>query len=360
MQRRKFLKGAGLVAASAGLAAPVIAQTPTVKWRMATSWPKSLDTLYGSAAAMCERIAQITDGKFQVQVFAGGEIVPPLQVFDAAANNTVECCHTLTSYFIGKNTAYAFDGGLPFGLNARQQASWLYYGGGMELLRNLFGKAGLVPVPVGNVGVQMGGWFRKEINSVDDLKGLKFRIGGLGGMVFSKLGVIPQQIAATDIYSALERGTIDAAEWIGPHDDEKFGFFKVAKYYYTPGWWEGSAQITSLVNKGAWEGLPKEFRIAYETAANEQMTMMLANYDAKNPAALRRLIASGTEIRAFPAEVMNACFKASQETFDELSSKNPDFKAIYEPWTKFANDSNAWFRLAEYRLDSARFVAPSR
>ena len=208
MERRKFLKGAGLVAASAGLAAPAIAQTPSVKWRMATSWPKSLDTLYGSAAAMCERISQITDGKFQIQVFAGGEIVPPLQVFDAAANNTVECSHTLTSYFIGKNTAYAFDGGLPFGLNARQQASWLYYGGGMELLRTLFGKAGLVQVPVGNVGVQMGGWFRKEINSVEDLKGLKFRIGGLGGTVFSKLGVIPQQIAAADIYSSLERAPL--------------------------------------------------------------------------------------------------------------------------------------------------------
>jgi TRAP-type mannitol/chloroaromatic compound transport system substrate-binding protein len=357
MQRRKFLKGAGIVAASAGLAAPAIAQTPTVKWRMAASWPKSLDTLYGSAAAMCERISQLTDGKFQVQLFAGGEIVPALQVFDATANNTVECCHTLTSYFVGKNTAYAFDAGVPFGLNARQQASWLYYGGGLDMLRNLFGKANLVPVPVGNVGVQMGGWFRKEINNVEDLKGLKFRIGGLGGQVFSKLGVVPQQIAASDIYSALERGTIDAAEWIGPHDDEKFGFFKVAKYYYTPGWWEGSAQISSLVNKGAWEALPKAFRTAFEVAADEQMTMMLANYDAKNPQALRRLIANGTQVRAFPQDVMEAAYKASLATFADLAEKNPDFKAIYEPWSKFAAESNAWFRLAEYRLDSARFAA---
>ena len=218
---------------------------------------------------------------FRSQVFAGGEIVPPLQVFDATASNTVECCHTLTSYFIGKNPAYAFDGGLPFGLNTRQQAAWLYYGGGLDKLRELFGKVGLVPVPVGNVGVQMGGWFRKEINTLDDLKGLKFRIGGIGGMVFSKLGVVPQQISAADIYTALERGSIDAAEWIGPHDDEKLGFYKVAKFYYTPGWWEGSAQITSLVNKSAWDALPKEFRAAFEVAANEQMTMMIANYDAE-------------------------------------------------------------------------------
>ena len=357
MQRRKFLKGAALAAATAGVASPAIAQTPTVKWRMATSWPKSLDTLYGSAAAMCERIAQITDGKFQIQVFAGGEIVPPLQVFDAAASNNVECCHTLTSYYIGKNSAYAFDGGLPFGLNTRQQASWLYYGGGLDLLRTLFGKAGLVPVPVGNVGVQMGGWFRREINTLDDLKGLKFRIGGLGGVVFSKLGVVPQQISGGEIYSALERGTIDAAEWIGPYDDEKLGFYKVAKLYYTPGWWEGSAQITSLVNKGAWEGLPKEYRAAFEVAANEQMTMMIANYDAKNPQALKRLSAEGVQIKAFPRPVMEACYKASLETFDDLSSKNPDFKTIYESWSKFATDANTWFRVAEYVLDTARFTS---
>ena len=261
MKRRTFLTGASVAAVSASVAAPAIAQAPTVKWRMVTSWPKSLDALYGSAAAMCDRIAQITDNRFQVAPFAGGEIVPPLQVFDAAANNTAECCHTLTSYFIGKNTAYAFDAGLPFGLNTRQQAAWLYDGGGLELLRDLFGKANLVPFPVGNVGVQMGGWFRKEITSVEDLKGLKFRIGGLGGTVFAKLGVVPQQIGAADIYPALERGTIDAAEWIGPYDDEKLGFHKVAKFYYTPGWWEGSAQITSLVNKDAWQGLPQQFKV---------------------------------------------------------------------------------------------------
>jgi TRAP-type mannitol/chloroaromatic compound transport system substrate-binding protein len=356
MQRRSFLKGATVGVAGAALAAPAIAQTAPVKWRMATSWPKSLDALYGSGAAMCERIAQLTDGKFQIVPFAGGEIVPPLQVFDAAANNTVECCHTLTSYFIGKNTAYAFDGGLPFGLNTRQQAAWLYSGGGLELLREVFAKANLVNVPVGNVGVQMGGWFRKEINTVDDLKGLKFRIGGLGGTVYSKLGVVPQQIGAADIYAALERGTIDAAEWIGPYDDERLGFHKVAKLYYTPGWWEGSAQITSLVNKGAWEGLPKEFRIAFETAATEQMTLMVAKYDAKNPEALKRLIAQGVQVKALPRAVMDACYKATQETLDDLASKNEDFRKLYEPWKKFADDSNAWFRVAEYTLDSARFT----
>jgi TRAP-type mannitol/chloroaromatic compound transport system substrate-binding protein len=356
MQRRSFLKGAGLATMGAAVASPAIAQTPDVKWRMAASWPKSLDALYGSAAVLCERVGQLTDGKFQIQLFAGGEIVPPLQVFDATANNTVECCHTLSSYYFGKNSAYAFDGGLPFGLNTRQQAAWMYYGGGLELLREVFGKAGLVNVPVGNVGVQMGGWFRKEITNLDDLKGLKFRVGGLGGAVFAKLGVVPQQIPASEIYTALERGTIDAAEWIGPYDDEKLGLYKVAKFYYTPGWWEGSAQITSLVNKGAWEGLPASYRLAFDTAAREQMTMMVANYDAKNPEAMKRLIAAGTVLKSFPRAVMEATYKASLQTFDELSAKNPDFKKIYEPWKKFNDDSNAWFRVAEYALDTARFT----
>jgi TRAP-type mannitol/chloroaromatic compound transport system substrate-binding protein len=355
MKRRSFLRGAGLAAMSATIASPAIAQVPQVKWRMALSWPKSLDLLYGSASAMCERISQLTDGKFQVQPFAGGEIVPPLQVFDAAANNTVQCSHTLSSYFFGKNTAYSFDSGLPFGLNTRQQAAWMYFGGGLELTRELFAKAGLVNVPVGNVGVQMGGWFRKDINGLDDLKGLKFRIGGLGGVVFAKLGVVPQQIPASEIYPALERGSIDAAEWVGPYDDEKLGLYKVAKNYYTPGWWEGSAQLTSLVNKDAWDALPAPYRVAYETAAKEQVLLMVASYDAKNPDAMKRLIAAGAQLKVFPRAVLEACYKTSLETFDDLSSKNPDFKKIYDAWRRFNDDSNSWFHVAEYTLDTARF-----
>jgi TRAP-type mannitol/chloroaromatic compound transport system substrate-binding protein len=205
-------------------------------------------------------------------------------------------------------------------------------------------------------GAQMGGFFRKEINSLDDLKGLKFRVGGLGGVVFAKLGVVPQQIAASDIYPALERGTIDAAEWVGPYDDEKLGLHKVAKFYYTPGWWEGSAQLTTMVNKEAWEALPATFKVMYETAATEQNLRMMAHYDAKNPDALKRLIASGTQLKAFPRPVLEDCYKSSMETFDDLSSKNPDFKSLYDSWRKFADDSNAWFCVAEYSLDAARYT----
>jgi TRAP-type mannitol/chloroaromatic compound transport system substrate-binding protein len=360
MERRQFLMNAatGLVAGTAAgsLAAPAIAQAPAVRWRYVTSWPKSLDTVHGSAELLAKRVAQLTDNKFEIRVFASGEIVPALQVFDAVQNNTVECGHTLTSFYIGKNPAFAFDAGVAFGMNTRQQNAWLYYGGGLDLMRELFKRDNILPIPCGNVGVQMGGWFRKEIKTVEDLSGLKFRIGGLGGRILTKLGIVPQQIAASDIYSALEKGTIDGAEWIGPYDDEKLGFHRVAKYYYYPGWWEGSAMITTLVNLKAWEGLPQGYRDAFETACAEQNVLMVAKYDALNPAALRRLVAGGVQLRGFPRPVMEASFKATNETYAELSQANADFKRIYESWKKFLDESNAWFRVAENTLDNFRYA----
>jgi TRAP-type mannitol/chloroaromatic compound transport system substrate-binding protein len=360
MERRTFLKRAAIGAAAATISAPAVAQSQdVVRWRMATSWPKSLDTVYGSADEMCKRIGELTGGKFKVQCFAAGEVVPGLGVFDAVSNKTIECGHTLTAFYFGKDPVYAFDSGVAFGANARQQAAWLYYGGGLELLREIFLKQNLVNLPCGNVGVQMGGWYRKEINAVEDLKGLRMRIGGLGGVVLSRLGAVPTQIATGDIYPALERGTIDAAEWIGPYDDEKLGFYKVAKYYYTPGWWEGSAMITSLVNANAWEDLPAAYKEAFVAAANEQNLLMTAKYDAKNPDALKRLIAAGTQLRAFPQPVIEACHKATVDTFEDLAAKSADFKKVYAHWKAFMNTSNQWFRVAEYRLDAFRYNAPA-
>lgn len=358
MKRRKFLSTAAIGVAGAGLAAPAIAQTAApVRWRMTTSWPKSMDTLQGACEAIGRRVGELTGGEFEIRVFAGGEIVPPGQVLDAVQNATVECGHTLSSFYIGKRVAYAFDAGLPFGLNMRQQNAWWYYGGGGELIRALFAKDGVVPVPAGNVGVQMGGFYRKEIKTVDDLKGLKFRIGGFGGMILQKLGVVAQQIPAGDIYPSLEKGTIDAAEWIGPYDDEKLGLQKVAKYYYTPGWWEGSAQVTMLINAEKWKALPQRYRDAFEAACAEQMTLMIAKYDAKNPDALRSLIGQGVHLRRFPKPVLDACYKASFETFDELAQKDADFRKIYDQWRKFLVESNAWFQVAEAALDNYRYIA---
>src|SRR5438067_12534546 len=249
MQRRSFLKKAAAGVAAGTLAAPAIAQSQaTVNWRMAASWPKSLDTLYGGAELICKRVAAATGGKFNIKVFAAGEIVGGLQVLDAVQNGTVECGHTATYYYFGKDPTFAFSCAIPFGLNARQQNAWMYHGGGLELMREFFKEYNVYNIPAGNTGAQMGGFFRKELKTVADMKGLKMRIGGSAGVVMQKLGLVPQQIAGGDIYPALEKGTIDAAEWVGPYDDEKLGLYKVAKYYYYPGWWEGGPELDLFVN----------------------------------------------------------------------------------------------------------------
>jgi len=360
MQRRRFLTKAAM-AAGAGLATtglPAVAQgTPSVRWRMSTGWPKSLDAMYGSADELCRRVSELTDGKFEIRPFPGGELVPYAQNMEAVGNGTIECNHVLSTAYIGTNTAVAFDTGLSFGLNARQHNAWVNYGGGMKLLREMYAQYNIVNFVCGNVGVQMGGWFRKEIKSVADLQGLKMRIGGIGGMVLTKLGAIPQQIPPGDIYPSLEKGTIDAAEWIGPYDDERLGLNKVAPYYYSPGWFEGSASITTMVNSKAWEALPASFKAAFECACNEQTMKMLANYDAKNPAALRKLVAGGAKLGYFPKDVMEAAYKASQELWTELSDKNPAFAKIYPEWKKFQQAEASWFRVAESALDNFTFNA---
>ena len=240
MKRRKFLTAMGAGAVAAAVAKPAIAQSmPELKWRLTASWPKALDTLYGACTTFAKYISDATDGKFQIQTFAAGEIVPGLQVLDAVQNGTVEMGHTATYYYIGKDPTWALFCAFPFGLNARQQNAWYYDGDGQKLIDEFGAKYNCKCLLAGNTGTQMGGWFRKEISTVADLKGLKFRIGGWAGKTMAKLGAIPQQIAGGDIYPALEKGTIDAAEWVGPYDDEKLGFYKVAKYYYYPGWWEG-------------------------------------------------------------------------------------------------------------------------
>ncbi len=358
MKRRSFLTSAGVGVAASTLAAPAIAQTqPEIHWRLASSFPKSLDTIYGAADTIAARVAAATDGKFQIRPFAAGEIVPGLQVLDAVQNGTVECGHTASYYYVGKDPTFTFDATVPFGLNARQQNAWIYNGGGMPLLREFFDGYGVVNFPAGNTGVQMGGWFRKEIKTVEDLKGLKFRIGGFAGQVLAKLGVVPQQIAGGDIYPSLEKGTIDAAEWIGPYDDEKLGFNKVAKYYYYPGWWEGGLNVSLLVNKQQWEQLPKQYKAVLEAACFEANLTMNAKYDAENPAALKRLVGGGAQLRPFPREVMEACYKAATELYEETAKSNPKFAKIYEQWKKFRDDEYLWFRVAENSFDNFAFTA---
>ena len=352
-KRREFMTRAAIGAAATAVSAPAIAQSqPQIRWRMASSFPKSLDTLFGSAEQIAGRVSRLTEGRFEIRVFAGGEIVPPLQVLDAVQNGTVECGQSASYYYVGKNPALAFDTALPFGMNARQQNAWMYHGGGLQLMRELFSQYNIVSFPGGNTGTQMAGWYRKEIKSVADLKGLKMRVAGLAGQILAKLGVVPQQIGGADIYPALEKGTIDAAEWVGPYDDEKLGFHKVARYYYYPGWWEGSAQLSIYVNAKQWASLPKPYQEALEVACTEANVGMLARYDAKNTEALRRLVGAGAQLRAFPRPVMEACYKVAQELYAEFSAKNADFKKIYTAWSRFRDDQYLWFRVAENTFDN--------
>ena len=357
MQRRKFLTTAGVSLAAGAAAIPALTRSqtatlPTIKWRLASSFPKSLDTIFGAAEVISKRVAAATGGKFQIQVFAAGEIVPAFSTVDAVQNGTVECTHTAPYYFFGKDPTFAFACAIPFGMNARQQNAWMYHGGGLALMRDFFKDYNIINFPAGNTGAQMGGWFRKEIKTVADLKGLKFRVGGFAGRVLTKLGVVPQQIAGGDIYPALEKGTIDAAEWVGPYDDEKLGFFKVAKYYYYPGWWEGGPELDLFVNMKQWEALPPEYKSILETACAEANIDMLAKYDALNPAALKRLAGNGVQLRPFNKDILNACYKAAHEVYAEESAKNPKFKKVYDAWKVFRDDQILWFRVAEQNFDS--------
>jgi TRAP-type mannitol/chloroaromatic compound transport system substrate-binding protein len=356
MERRKFLKTAALGAAGGAVAAPAIAQSlPAIQWRLAASWPKSLDTLYGTAELIARRVGELTDGKFQIRPFAAGEIVPALQVLDAVQAGTIECGHTATYYYYGKDPTFSLGTSIGFGGNVRQNYSWWFFGGGREAMAPLFSEYGCVAMAAGSTGCQMGGWFRKEIKTVKDLEGLKFRIGGMAGLVMAKLGVVPQMIGGPDIYPALEKGTIDGAEWVGPYDDEKLGFNKVAKFYYYPGWWEAGPISMLLVNEKQYNSLPKPYQAALQAASAEACSWMTAKYDAQNPAALRRLVASGTRLKPYPKSVMEACEKAAYELYDELQAKSEHWKRIYPAWKKFRDEQFLWFRVAEMSYDGYAF-----
>ncbi|MFL6621376.1 MAG: TRAP transporter substrate-binding protein [Sulfurifustis sp.] len=357
MDRRSFIAKASVgVVAGQAIAQQTLAadvdKLPNVRWRLSSSYPKSLDTIYAASEVIAKRVDELTGGKFQIRVFAGGEIVPGLQVLDAVQNGTVECGYSASYYYVGKDPTFAFGTAIPFGFNCRQFNAWWIHGGGNEMLNDFYKGYNVHAILAGNTGAQMGGWYRKEIKTAADLQGLKFRIGGFAGKVLLKLGVVPQQLAGSDIYPALERGTLDAAEWVGPYDDEKLGFHKVAKYYYYPGWWEGGAALHLFVNRKQWESLPAEYKAALEVACEYANTWMVSKYDAQNPAALRRLVASGTQLRAFPKAVMEACYKASVELYKETSATNAAFKKVYDAVEKFRKDQTLWFRVCENTYDN--------
>ncbi len=358
MNRRALMGG---VAAAPALAMPALAQAmPEVRWRLPSSFPKNLDILYGGSEVFARRVAQLTDNKFQIRAFGAGEIVPALQVLDAVQGGTVEIGQTALYYYIGKDPSFAFFTAVPFGLNARQMTAWLRQGGGADLANELLADYGIHGIPFGETGAQMGGWFRNEIRSMADISGLKFRIAGIAGNVFQKMGAVPTQIGAADIYPALERGTLDAAEFVGPYDDEKLGFARVARNYYAPGFWEASARGYLTINKRAWEALPQLYRHAIECAAMEATFDMSARYDDANPQALRRLIAQGAQLRTWPREVMQAAWRATHELYEEMGAQNPRFKRIWESYRRYRDDQYQWFRVAENSFENFAYVAAAQ
>ena len=371
MDRRDFTKKAALGALGASALAgcggssnepaseaPNVQTQPTVRWRLASSFTRSLDTIYGAAEVLAERLRAMTNDKFQIRAYPAGEMVPAFEVLGAVQQGTIQMGHSASYYFIGKNPALAFDACVPFGLTARQYNAWIYYGGGMELMREVFADFNIVNLPGGNTGMQMGGWFRDPVGSLSDMQGLKMRIPGLGGRVMDAMGVNVQVLPGGEIYPSLERGAIDAAEWVGPYDDEKLGFHDVATYYYYPGWWEPGPALTFYVNQRAWDELPSTYQEALKSAAAEANVRMLARYDQKNPAALERLLEGGTQMQRFPTGVMERAQEITRQLLEDEAAQDPTYRKVYASYRTFREDAYRWFGGPESAYADFAFPRP--
>ncbi len=368
MRRRKLITSSAITLGSALGAGLLSACTirkedtqkivglPNIRWRMATSWPISLDTIYGGAETISKKVFALTGGKFEIKTYAAGEIVPGLEVLDAVQAGSVECGHTASYYYKGKNPSFSFGTSVPFGLTAQQQNAWLYEAGGLELINEAFSDFGVISFPAGNTGAQMGGWFKQKLNGLESLQGLKMRIPGLGGEVMAQLGVNVQVLPGGEVFLALDRGAIDAAEWTGPYDDEKLGFARAASFYYYPGWWEPGPTLSALVNKKAWEKLPIEYKEIFNTACYEANLTMLSRYEKLNGYALQRLVQNGTELVPYDMKILKAAQDASFQLYEDISSKNPRFRSLFRKWEKFRNQISSWNKVNEFSLSQFTYT----
>ena len=350
MLSRSAIGGAGTAAL---LATPAIAQTnPAIRWRMTSAFTRTLDLTFGAAEYFCRQVAALTDGQFQITQFPAGEIVGAFQALDAVQQGSVEAAATGLLFYIGKDPTFALAAAVPFMMNPRQQHAWLWQMGGNGMLNDFLKSYNVVAFPCGQTGNQWGGWFRQEIRGLEQLNGLKMRVAGLAGSVMQKVGVVPQQIPPGDIYPALERGVIDAVEYIGPYDDEKLGFNRVARNYYYPGWGEGGTVFHAVINQAKWDELPRAYKAAVETASQAATLMMMAAYDARNPEALLRLVAAGTQLRAFPNDVIEALYRSTQELYAEIGARNAAFKAILDSQTAFRDRNYQYHQVADFQFDA--------
>ena len=358
MKRRSFIKNLGIGTLAAGASAANVKPADAAErhnWKLVTTWPPNFPVFMEGVKRFAKDVKRMSRGKLNIQVFAGGELIPPMQSFDAVSQGTVEMSHGAAYYWAGKIPAAQFFTAVPFGLNAQGMNAWLYYGGGLDLWREVYAPHNLVPFPMGNTGVQMGGWFRKEINSLADLKGLKMRIPGLGGKVIAKTGVNPVLLPGSEIYMALERGTIDATEWVGPYHDLRLGLYRAAKFYYYPGWHEPGPTLELNINKAAWEKLPKQLQLIVEKATAASNLHMLSEFEARNLEALQTLKEKyHVKVKAFPSDVISELRHLTKQTLDEEAAKDATFKKVYQAYQKFSDNNDEWNRISEAAYALAR------
>ena len=360
MKRRQFLGtlgvgSAALACRSVENSGPAVHTQKKVRWRLASSFPRSLDTLYGAAEVLANTARELSGGSFDIRPHPGGELTGALEVLDSVQQGAIEVGQTASYYYIGKNPALAFDCCVPFGMTARQQAAWLHEGGGLELTRGCFADFNILNFPGGNTGTQMGGWFKREVNDLSELQGLKMRIPGLGGKVMANMGVAVQTLPGAEIYTALERGAIDATEWVGPYDDEKLGFYKVARFYYYPGWWEPGPSLSFYVNQQKWASLSTEHQAIFTASAKTAELTMQARYDTQNPAALDRLIAAKVQLRPFSDDIMKKAHETAVQLLEDTAKADPGYRKIYEPWKAAKTAAFRWFGAAESAYASYTF-----
>jgi TRAP-type mannitol/chloroaromatic compound transport system substrate-binding protein len=327
--------------------------TRVFNWKMVTTWPPNFPVFQEGVERFANDVKIMSGGRLNIKVFAGGELVPPLQTFDAVSQGTVELGHGAAYYWAGKIPAGVFFSSVPFGLNAQSMTSWLYGAGGLELWRALYKEYGLVPYPMGNTGVQMGGWFNKKIESLADIKGLKMRIPGLGGKVLAKAGGVPVLLAGGEIYTALERGTIDATEWVGPFHDMRLGLNRAAKFYYYPGWHEPGSELEMIMNQKAYDQLPEDLRKIVENAARANSMWMSAQFEALNVKALNLLQDKNITLLKFPDDVIRELRKLSEQVYEEQAAKDPKFKKIYDAFNDYRIKALEWSKLSEAAYQEA-------
>ncbi len=358
MRRRSVVQQAGLAGILASCAAPVVHAQPVLRWRLATALHPMLDAVHSGTEQFARQVGLLSGGRLQISLLSNEEPVSPLAQLEALQQGEIDALHAVPSHFVSLDECFAFDSAIPFGLNSRQAIAWQLEGNGQKLLRDFYAPHQIVNFPMGNSGAQMGGWYRRELRTPGDMQGLRMQIGGLGARVLQLLGGLPQQMAMTELVGALERGTLDAVEWVGPHDDRKLGLSRVARHYYYPGWWEGGAQLSLYCNLKSWRALPPELKAVVDAAAQSVHATIQARYDVLNPVALKQLVAAGAKVKAFPKPVIDAAFKASSALYADLSRRNPSWRRIYADFSAFRREQNLWHRLAEASFD--RYMQSAR